>query len=251
MESLRFIKNNINIIDAVELHSISFNEIPFIKKLAHINKPLILGIGGRKSEDIDFALEYLKRESAILDRVKILMFGFQSFPTNYEDINLRKIKLLKERYSEILGYADHTSYKDYKMGNELIKYSFLYGARVFEKHLVNEKGVKRIDFEAGIAYKEFLELRDEIESLLKILGTNDLSFLNDKEFIYREREKQLIVKRNLKNGSILTKENVGYKVSTERSDFKQKDYNIVLNKSLKVDMNKDDVLKSNYIDLLK
>ncbi|MFX1385279.1 MAG: N-acetylneuraminate synthase family protein, partial [Promethearchaeota archaeon] len=233
MKSLKFCKDNINYINALEIHSISLNEVPFLREIKTISTNIILGVGGRKSKDIFFTLKELNQNNSISNKNTILMFGFQSFPTKINNINLSKFRSLKNQFKLILGYADHTYYKDYKTGNDIIKYSFLYGARIFEKHLVLEIGEKRVDYEAAISHKEFIELRENLEHFIKILGNDDLNILNEAEKRYRDREKQLIVKRDLKKGDILNVSNIGYKVSTEKSDFEQKDYDQLIKKELK------------------
>jgi sialic acid synthase SpsE len=249
MKSLAFVKKNIRFIDAIEIHSICFNQIPFLQEIKSLPITIILGIGGRISEDIDFTLNLLNLNNKSSKRKGILMYGFQSFPTDYERLNLMKLKSLYDKYSLALGYADHTSFTNYDIGNDIIKYAFLLGARLFEKHLVLEKGKERIDYESAISFNELIELRTELEILIKILGNRDLTKLNDLEIKYRQREKQLIVNKNLRKGESLSVKNIGFKVSNEKSDFEQKDYFMVLSKKLKKDIKKDEVLKFEHIDI--
>lgn len=248
LKSLKFVKENLDKIDALEIHSICLNEVPFIRIVRDLPINIILGVGGRTLEDIDFVLREIKANTSTSSRNIILMYGFQSFPTNYEKLNLSKLETLKKKFNLVLGYADHTSFEDYKKGNEIIKFAFNYGVRLFEKHLVVEKGVKRIDYEAAISSRELLLLRNDIESLIKTLGRDDLTKLNEVEIKYRDREKKIFVIRNLKKGEILKEEDLSYKVTKDSTDLEQKDYERILNKTLKADLNKGSVLKSKYIE---
>jgi len=248
LKSLQFVKNNLDYIDAIEIHSICFNQIPYIDEVKNLQVNLILGIGGRNLDDINFTLNKLDLKENSLKKSVFLMYGFQNFPTDHEKLNLLKLKSLQDQYSLVLGYADHTSFANYKIGNEIIKYAFLLGARLFEKHLVLEKGVRRIDYESAVSFNELIELRKELDSLKKILGNKDLTKLNDIELKYRKREKQLIASKDLREGDFLAKNCIGYKVSNEKSDFEQKEYNRILGKKLKKTVKKDEVLKSEHID---
>ena len=96
---------------------------------------MILGVGGRTIEDIDFALKEMSNLNPDIKSRIILMYGFQSFPTDYEKLNLSKLSNLKEEYNCVLGYADHTSFSEIKIGNEIVKYAYLVGARLIEKHI--------------------------------------------------------------------------------------------------------------------
>lgn len=246
--SIDFVKKNINLIDALELHSICFNEVPFIRKLKTIPINIILGVGGRSKEDIDFVLNELRKNNSI-NRKIFFMYGFQSFPTNYEYLNLLKIKSLTKRYNLITGYADHTSFTEYKKGFELIKLAYMCGTRIFEKHLVLERGIKRIDYETAIGSNELLELQQELDSLIKTLGNGNLSELNEAERKYRYREKKFVIKSDLKKGESLNPEILAYKVTKQKSDLEQKDYDKIINKRVKVDIKRNTVLKLEHIEL--
>lgn len=249
IKAVNFLKEElINDIWALELHSICFNELPLLNLIKDLNIPIILGVGGRTSKDIDFTLNKLDFEKKSKKEI-ILMYGFQSFPTNYEKVKISKLKALKKRYHLPLGYADHTNFKDIKIGNELIKYAYLCGARFFEKHLIIEKGVKRVDFISAIDYQDLLFLREELDKFINILGNNDLDSLNDVELNYRNREKQLVAKYELKRGDLLNKENLGYKVTTEKSDYEQKDYEKLINSKVKTPLKKNEVIKHTHIDI--
>ncbi|MFX0075243.1 MAG: N-acetylneuraminate synthase family protein [Candidatus Hermodarchaeota archaeon] len=244
MKSLDFALENLDTIDAIEIHSISFNQVPYIEKITQSKTVIILGIGGRTLEDIDFIMKELEGVKANT----IFMFGFQSFPTDYEKINLSKLWSLKERYNNTLGYADHTSFSEIMVGNEIVKFAYICGARLFEKHLVLEKGKQRIDYEAAVEYHDLIELRKELDSVIKILGDNNLSKLNDVELKYKNREKQLMANEDLKAGDTLKGESIAYKVTTEKSDYEQKDYKDLLNKKLKKNIDKNNVFKRFHID---
>jgi sialic acid synthase SpsE len=247
IQSLIFIKQNLHYINAIELHAILLNEIPFIHELGKLEIPLILGVGGKSSKEISFVIDELKQINYDVEKYVILMYGFQTYPTDFKALNLSKLKSLKEQYNLSVGYADHTSYDKYEISIELIKYAYLYGVRFFEKHIIIEPGDKRFDYETAISSKELLSLKDELKSFMSILGTSDLDFLNEAELKYRKCEKQLVVKQDLKEGDILTKENLGYKVSNEKSDFEQKEFEHLLNQKLKKDIKKDSPLKNSHL----
>ena len=73
----------------VEIHSVCLNDIFLLdsfKKYLHDKTTLVLGVGGTDLYEIDFALNYLEHNNTML------MFGFQNYPTVYEDINLNKVR---------------------------------------------------------------------------------------------------------------------------------------------------------------
>jgi len=243
VKAARFCKENKKYIDALEIHSACFNDYFLLKEIIEIpNMPIILGIGGRTIEDIDYALKILKGNNNI-----ILMYGFQSFPTKIEDINLSKIKKYIDQYNLPIGYADHTRFDD-EFGDSMVEYAYTMGARVFEKHITLEKGKKRVDYDSAVDYRDILNLRKKLDKIVKVLG-NDSFDLNDAEKSYRNREKQLVFVREINAGEIIDYSHLGFKVSTITSDFEQKDINKVVGRKASKDMQVDDVVKER--DLVK
>ena len=114
LEAMNFVKQNFKYVDAIELHAILLNEVPFIRKLENMNLPVILGVGGKTSKEITFVLNELKKINYDLEKKIILMYGFQTYPTNLNTLNLSKLESLKKQYNLTIGYADHTSFDKYQ-----------------------------------------------------------------------------------------------------------------------------------------
>ena len=64
-------------------------------------KPLILSTGMSTLEQVDHALDVLGRDDLIL------LHACSTYPAYYEELNLRVIPLLKERYGLPVGYSGH------------------------------------------------------------------------------------------------------------------------------------------------
>lgn len=127
-----------------DVHPVSYYDDVVINGIKRHDIPIIIGVGGRKIEEINTLIETLG------ENVKVLMTGFQSFPTNINHVKLLRIKSLANLYPGMtIGYADHSSYND-SMSIVSNEYAYLLGARVFEKHLTLDEGKKRVDFEAAI-----------------------------------------------------------------------------------------------------
>jgi sialic acid synthase SpsE len=90
----------------IDIHSISFNDNEFLSSVAQLKKPIILGVGGRSIEEIKGLISHFS------PYVKVLMVGFQSYPSNINDIKIERISYLKEEFQEVkIGYADHSYYE--------------------------------------------------------------------------------------------------------------------------------------------
>lgn len=242
VSALAFCEKHNQLIDMYEVHSVCFNEYALLQALNKTKKKVVLGVGGRLPEEITKAKEILQKA----DNDIILMYGFQSFPTDKVKLNLRKISKLKKVFNNEIGYADHTSFEHNEF-HSLNNIALSLGATFFEKHIAIEKGEKRTDYETAISIDDFIEMTNQLNSTNLILGNNDIFTLNDKEIVYKNREKQIVASRNIKAGEKLTLDNLTFKVSEEKSDFEQIQFESLIALKAHVDIKKNQVIKSNII----
>ena len=85
VESLHHIKDKP--VSAVEVHATSLNDFFILSGTTHFPGPVILGIGGSTLDEIQYAVDFLTYHRKDI----ILMYGFQSYPTDYRNINLSRI----------------------------------------------------------------------------------------------------------------------------------------------------------------
>lgn len=231
IKSMNFVKKNINLIDAVELHAIALNNIEMLEKIKEINLPTILGVGGSKLEDIEFALNYLKKKDILL------MHGFQNYPTKYEYINFKKMMAFKDKFKLPVGYADHTIWNS--EFNELITLAgFIEGANFLEKHVTLKAGEKRIDFEAAVEIKMLQDIKRKMKILIKTKGNGSFE-ISDYEDIYAKKGPMkftTVASKELKKGNMIKKEDITFKRTGEENILEQREYLNLIGKKIKEDI---------------
>lgn len=198
----------------IDIHSVSFNDIFLLEKINEYQQNIILGIGGRTYEEIKEKIIFFK------NKVKVLMVGFQSFPSKLEDVNLGKIKYLVEEFSDFsIGYADHSSFDDENaiLSNE---YARLLGATVFEKHVTLNEGIERVDYNSAISFekmKQIIERINFIESYI-LKDKNAAYELNDKELVYRNRQLVCVSTKAIEKGNYIKKDDVCFKMVSDSNN---------------------------------
>lgn len=196
-------------IDYIDIHSVSFYDQDVLQAIKKARIPVILGIGGRTVSEIDDKIAFFK------DQLHVLMVGFQSFPSQLEDVKLGKIKVLREKYPNlIIGYADHSSFSSEHaiISNE---YAYILGARYFEKHLTLDEGKERLDFQSAIGTEKMKQVVDRLHFLdQKVFTFNDEQLLavEGKEIVYRNRQKTAVAARDLKKGESLDESCIAFKM---------------------------------------
>jgi len=241
--AIDFVKDNIVLIDVMELHAIALNNIEMLRKAKDVRIPLILGVGGSQIDDIKFALDFLKRKDVLL------MHGFQNYPTRHEYINYRRIARLKEIFGLAVGYADHTIW--YSKDNELLTLAgFMAGANIIEKHVHVDPGQKRIDFESAISIHQMKNIKEKMELLNKSKGDGSFE-ISDYENIYSQNGPMkftIVADKNLKKGEIISETDITFRRTGEESTIKQRDYFQIIGKKTKIDIKKNSLINLEIIE---
>ena len=236
--------------DIIELHSTCLNvpqlQSALLNKLDHDIK-FVIGVGGSTLEEIDSAVEAFKK------RETILMFGFQNYPTKYEDVNIAKIRKIQSLYPDkIYGYADHTGWNE--PNNEMITLMVAAnGMDYIEKHVTNKYGKERIDFSAAISFDMINSLSDKIK-LFNQLNGNGSTELNEGEksySIYGPMKLAALANSNLNKDHSISLNDIVFLRTKEKTDLSQVDILNLLGKPLTKKILKNEILNSSYFKIIK
>ena len=173
----------------IEIHSVSFKDEILLKEIDLLNTPLILGIGGRTLDEVEYAINRFNNKSLVL------MVGFQSFPSKLENVKLERISYLNKRFPNLkIGYADHSSY-DHEFSVKSNEYAYILGAKIFEKHITLREGERRIDFESAISSNKIKTIIHNLNYLDSNFNHNEKSLfeMSPSEIKYRDRQKKPVL----------------------------------------------------------
>ncbi|WP_417371776.1 N-acetylneuraminate synthase family protein [Gelidibacter japonicus] len=192
----------------IDIHSVSFNDSKLLKAIKKSNVEIILGVGGRTLDEIITQKTYFGK------RLKILMVGFQSFPSKLEKIKLAKIEQLKSVFPEFeIGYADHSAFND-KYAILSNDYARLLGATFFEKHLTINEGEDRVDAASAVSPSKIAEIIERLKFIEEYIINKENSFIMEEEEIaYRNRQLVCVAMRDLKSGEILNNHEIALKMT--------------------------------------
>ena len=185
-------------VPAYKIASFEITDIPLIRKVARLGKPVILATRIARLADIELAVQTCREEG---NEQVILLKCCSAYPTPYEDVNLRTIPNLAETFQCLAGLSDHT------MGTAVAAGAVALGAKMVEKHMTLCRSDGGPDAAFSMEPQEFKEMVDNIRILEKALGkvTYDLS---DKQAREREHSRSLFVAQDMKAGDVFTPENL-------------------------------------------
>jgi len=140
--------------DIDSLNFISAFDVPFIKigsakltdeellrEAAKIGKPVILSTGMSTEKEIDKAVELLVKHAS---GGYALLHTNSTYPTPPQDINLRAMMSLKERYGCVVGYSGH------EYGLDPTSMAVALGANIIERHITLDHNMWGTDQAASL-----------------------------------------------------------------------------------------------------
>jgi sialic acid synthase SpsE len=243
MASIQFIHDHKDLIKYIDIHPVSFYDQPLLEKVRSLEIPVIMGVGGRTLAEIQSAYDWFK------DQLKVLMVGFQAFPTNLEEIRLGRIKRLGELFPSLqIGYADHSSYNHEHavISNE---YAYLLGATFFEKHISIEEGIERVDYSAAISEEKIKQIIHRIRFLKEHvvdMSDEDIFRFSSSEIKYRDRQKKVVLLDSLPEGTVIEAGHLTTKMIDREGGFYKTEQ--VIGKRLLRNVEKDDLLDVSSIE---
>lgn len=182
---------------AYKVASYEINDIPLIRKIAKLNKPIIFSTGIAELEDLDLALSVCREEG---NEDIMLLKCVSSYPTPYELINLNVIPTLAEKYGCTMGLSDHS------MGSAVAVASVVLGARIIEKHLTLSRADGGPDGAFSMEPQEFKQMCNDIRIVEKALGSSEYQ-LTPEQVAEHKESRSLFVVNDMKAGEIFTADN--------------------------------------------
>lgn len=229
----------------IEIHSVCLNDIFLLKLLKSKikeNNKLVLGVGGTSTDEIINVNNYLEHPN------KVLMFGFQNYPTVYEDINLNKIRKLMKQFKDFeFGYADHTGW-DSNLNELVTLLGAASGMKYIEKHVTTHFGEARLDFQAAISIDMLNSLYDKMQVLNKLNGSGSLE-MNSGEMNYSKfgpMKKAAVLTSNISKGEPLDVNYIKFIRTKDTSDMSQIDIWNSLGKNVNCNLKKGTVLMKEH-----
>ena len=183
---------------AYKIASYEINDIPLIRRVAKLHKPVIFATGIAHLEDIERAMNVCREEG---NEDVILLKCVSAYPTPYEDVNLRMIPTLSQTFGCLTGLSDHT------MGGAVAAGAVSLGARMVEKHLTLKRSDGGPDGAFSMEPQEFKEMVSQIRILEKALGSSEYR-LTPKQEKERAGSRSIFVAQDMAEGEVFTEQNI-------------------------------------------
>lgn len=198
-ESIEFLKNLG--IKTWKIPSGEITNLPYLRKISEVADNIIMSTGMADLREIEEALKILNKEK---DKITILHCNTE-YPTPMKDVNLKAMKLIKQKFGVEVGYSDHT------LGIEVPIAAVALGAKVIEKHFTLDKNMEGPDHKASLEPNELKKMVKCIRNIELALGEEkkeaSISEIKNKEIA----RKSIVAKSNIKKGEIFSENNITVK----------------------------------------
>ena len=176
--------------------------LPYLEKIAHTGKDIIMSTGMCTMEEIQKAIDILKKNGA--GKITLLHCNTE-YPTPYEDVNLRAMKTMAETYEVKVSYSDHTK------GIEVPIAAVAMGAVVIEKHFTLDKNMPGPDHKASLEPDELKQMIQSVRNIEKALGSSEKKPSTSEIKNIDIARKSIVAKKAIKKGEELTEDNLDIK----------------------------------------
>ncbi len=183
---------------AYKIASFEIRDIPLIRKIARLGKPVIMATGIAYLEDIERAVRVCREEG---NEQIVLLKCTSTYPTPYEDMNIKVLPNMAETFGCLTGLSDHS------MGTAVAVASVALGAKMIEKHFTLSRADGGPDAAFSMEPEEFRRMADDVRIVEKALGEVTYK-LTDKQEKSREEGRSLFVVKDMKAGDIFTEDNM-------------------------------------------
>jgi len=185
-------------VPAHKVASCELVDIPLIQKMARTGKPLILSTGMATDGEIEEAVRAAQEAGAM--QIALLKCT-SAYPALAEEMNLRSIPELSQRFGMPVGLSDHT------LGIAVPVAAVALGACIIEKHLTLSRSETGPDTAFSLEPHEFKAMVDAVRVAEKALGQVHFG-CSANEASSRVFRRSLFVVQDMKRGEVFTSENI-------------------------------------------
>ncbi len=203
----------------IKIGSGDLDNEPLIGLCARYDKPIFLSTGMSSINDIRLTLQAVKREG---NSQIVLLHCTSSYPTPYEDVNLKAMDTLQQVFHVPVGYSDHT------LGIDVAVAAVARGACVIEKHFKLNCHLSGPDHSVSLQPKEFKELVSRVRRVENALGKGEKSISQSEKRIRQVVRRSLVAKIEMRPGERFTRESLA--IMRPGTGLSPRLYNKVLNK---------------------
>lgn len=215
---------------ALKWASMELIERPLLEYAAKKGKPLIISTGFYGLKEVEEAVKWVSQQGN--NKIALLQCT-GLYPTEFQEVNLAVIPVLKKRFNCPVGLSDHT------MDTVVPAAAVALGANIVEKHFTLSRKLKGPDHPFALEPNELKEMVDNIRHVEKAMGSALKRPAKGEVFKERFIRRGIVADRNLKKGEVINVKDITTK-RVGSGAILPKDFHKIIGKKLLRNVGKDE-----------
>jgi N-acetylneuraminate synthase len=226
LDSVDFLANVVNV-SRLKISSGEITNGIILLKVARTGKPIILSTGMSTLDEVETALGVLafgfinsqekpsigafkeayssiEGQSFLKDKVSLLHCTTE-YPAPFDEVNLKAIDTLRDKFALPVGYSDHTR------GIAIPIAAVARGAVIIEKHFTLDRNLPGPDHKASLEPDELKQMVNSIRQVELVLGNGIKQPTPSELKNMSVARKSLVAIKEIKKGELFTEDNIGAK----------------------------------------
>ncbi len=253
---------SVDVMDKYDIHvlkltSYDTTNIPLLEHAAKKNKPIIMSVGGAYLNEVDEAINTIKKYNNNL----AVMHCVIKYPAPLESCNLNSLETLKLAYPNVvIGYSDHTEDPIKAPIVAIVK-----GAKIIEKHITLDKTLPGADQRFALnpeQLKQMVKAIRETERKIKnnekvevdsvVLGSYEKKPTEIELYVRNFAYRSIFATKSIKKGERLSKENIEVLRNGEnKPGLHPRYYSMLVEKNYKIIKDVEEGRALNWDDLIE
>ena len=205
----------------------------YLKKISSFKGEIIFSTGMSTLNEIKGVFDFLIKNGVSKKKISILHCN-SDYPTDFNDVNLRSMLLIKKKLNVNIGYSDHS------VGSEVPIAAVALGATIIEKHFTLDKKMEGPDHKVSLDPIELKYMIKCIRNVEKSLGKSNRILSRNVLNNIKTHTKSIVASKSIKKGDKFTLNNITAK--RPGTGLHTKFYNRLLNNRSKKNYKVDDLI---------
>lgn len=187
----------------IKISSMEINNFHFLEYIGKTMKPIVLSTGMSSYEEIDRAVETIKRTG---NNNVCILHCVSVYPAEANMVNLKNMLVIRERFPDCaVGYSDHT------VGSEAACAAVALGASLIEKHFTLDNSKMGMDNNMAAEPAEMRELVHKCHTVFESLGCCERELTEAETEQRKKMRRSVVAKVDIKEGTTIDIEMLEFK----------------------------------------
>ena len=187
--------------DHFKIPSGEITNLPFLRHIGQLGRPVILSTGMATMDEIGSALQILENSGTPKKSITVLHCTTE-YPTPIPEVNLRAMISIRDNLGVKVGYSDHT------LGIEVAIAAVALGAIVIEKHFTLDRNLPGPDHKASLEPSELKSMVVAIRNIEVALGDGVKRLTPSEARNKPAARKSLVANQAIKAGQAFSAQNL-------------------------------------------